>query len=362
MIRILHAADLHLDSPFNALSEEKAALRRREQRELLRSLARIRAEQNASLVLLSGDLFDSDSTWAETEELLRLTLSEMAVPVFIAPGNHYYYAANGRWARMRLPENVHVFTSADFDAVVLEELNVRVWGAAFTDNYSEAKLDTLRIPRQDGFTELVCVHGEVGNPGSRYDPIDERDIAASGADYIALGHVHACSGLKKAGKTYYAWPGCPEGRGFDECGEKGVLIVDVSPGKATAKFIPTAARRYECLSVPADELDGFRLPDGAAENIYQITITGETDREPDLAALRRRLEPRVFALRLRDETRLRTDVWARAGEDSLRGVFLRMLRERYDSARTDAEREQITRAARWGLAALDGREEAEPLW
>lgn len=362
MIRILHAADLHLDSPFNALSEEKAALRRREQRELLRSLARIRAEQNASLVLLSGDLFDSDSTWAETEELLRLTLSEMAVPVFIAPGNHDYYAANGRWARMRLPENVHVFTSADFDAVVLEELNVRVWGAAFTDNYSEAKLDTLRIPRQDGFTELVCVHGEVGNPGSRYDPIDERDIAASGADYIALGHVHACSGLKKAGKTYYAWPGCPEGRGFDECGEKGVLIVDVSPGKAKVKFIPTAARRYECLSVPADELDGFRLPDGAAENIYQITITGETDREPDLAALRRRLEPRVFALRLRDETRLRTDVWARAGEDSLRGVFLRMLRERYDSARTDAEREQITRAARWGLAALDGREEAEPLW
>ena len=224
MIRILHAADLHLDSPFNALSEEKAALRRREQRELLRSLARIRAEQNASLVLLSGDLFDSDSTWAETEELLRLTLSEMAVPVFIAPGNHDYYAANGRWARMRLPENVHVFTSADFDAVVLEELNVRVWGAAFTDNYSDAKLDTLRIPRQDGFTELVCVHGEVGNPGSRYDPIDERDIAASGADYIALGHVHACSGLKKAGKTYYAWPGCPEGRGFDECGEKGCLL------------------------------------------------------------------------------------------------------------------------------------------
>ena len=123
MIRILHAADLHLDSPFNALSEEKAALRRREQRELLRSLARIRAEQNASLVLLSGDLFDSDSTWAETEELLRLTLSEMAVPVFIAPGNHDYYAANGRWARMRLPENVPVFTSADFDAVVLEELS-----------------------------------------------------------------------------------------------------------------------------------------------------------------------------------------------------------------------------------------------
>ena len=362
MIRILHAADLHLDSPFDALSEEKAALRRREQRELLRSLAGIRAEQKADLVLLSGDLFDSDAAWAETEEMLRLTLSEMGVPVFIAPGNHDYFSSAGRWARLRLPDNVHVFTAPDFDCVVLEELNVRVWGAAFTDNTAEGRLDELRIPRQDGFTELVCIHGEVGVPGSRYYPITEREIAATRADYIALGHNHTCSGLRKAGSTYYAWPGCPEGRGFDECGEKGVLIVDVAPGKAKARFIPTAARRYEKLSVPADGLEAFRLPEGAEENIYEITVTGETDREPDLSALRRRLEPRVFALRLRDETRLRTDVWARAGEDSLRGVFLRMLRDRYDSARTDAEREQITRAARWGLAALDGREEAEPLW
>ena len=104
------------------------------------------------------------------------------------------------------------------------------------------------------------------------------------------------------------------------------------------------------------------MPERPGGRAGRLQAPGETDREPDLAALRRRLEPRVFALRLRDETRLRTDVWARAGEDSLRGVFLRMLRERYDSARTDAEREQITRAARWGLAALDGREEAEPLW
>ena len=362
MIRLLHAADLHLDSPFDALGEEKAALRRREQRGLLRSLAAIRAEQGAQLVLLSGDLFDSDSSWPETEELLRLALSEMDVPVFIAPGNHDYYGAAGRWSRLSLPENVHVFTSPDFDAVVLEELGVRVWGAAFTDNYSRALLGELRIPRQDGFTELVCVHGEVGAAASRYNPIDERDLAASGADYVALGHAHSFSGLRRAGNTCYAWPGCPEGRGFDECGEKGVIIADVAPGKAGLRFVPAAARRYERISVPASELEGFRLPEGAERNVYEITVTGETETEPDLAALRRALEPRVFALRLRDATRLRRDVWERAGEDSLRGVFLRMLREKYDSARTGAERERITAAARWGLAALDGREEAEPLW
>ena len=360
MIRILHAADLHLDSPFESLPEEKAALRRSEQRALLRSLAQLRAETEAELVLLSGDLFDSDSTWAETEELLRLTLSEMAVPVFIAPGNHDYYAANGRWARMRLPENVHVFTSADFDAVVLEELNVRVWGAAFTDNYSEAKLDTLRIPRQDGFTELVCVHGEVGNPGSRYDPIDERDIAASGADYIALGHVHACSGLKKAGKTYYAWPGCPEGRGFDECGEKGILQIDIDGETVKAGFIPTAARRYEKLRVEpgADALAAIRaaLPKDTADDVYKIILTGESFAAPDLAYLRQALERDFFALTFSDETVPPRDLWRRAGEDSLAGRFLRRMQRRIEAAQTEEEKKLLLRAVRCGIAALEGWE------
>ena len=203
MIRVLHAADLHLDSPFDALSEEKAVLRRAEQRELLRSLAGLRAEQGAQLVLLSGDLFDSDAVWAETGEFLRLTLAEMAVPVFIAPGNHDYYRAGGRWERLNLPDNVRVFTSPDFDCEVLNDMGVRVWGAAFTDNYYEGKLAELRIPRQDGFTELVCLHGEVGAAASRYNPMTEAEIAATNADYLALGHNHGFSGLRRAGNTYY---------------------------------------------------------------------------------------------------------------------------------------------------------------
>ena len=362
MIRLLHTADLHLDSPFDALSEEKAALRRREQRELLRSLARICAEQRVDIALLAGDLFDSDAAWAETEELLRLTLSEMAVPVFISPGNHDYYRAGGRWARMALPGNVHVFSSPDFEAVTLDALGARVWGAAFTDNYREGSLAELRIPRQSEFTDIVCLHGEVGAHGSRYNPMTEREIAATGADYVALGHNHSFSGLRKAGGSYYAWPGCPEGRGFDECGEKGVIIADVGQGEARIKFLPTSARRYERLEVPAEAAGSFALPAGSERNIYELTVTGETEREPDLAALYRRLERSCFALRVKDATRIRRDVWERAGEDSLRGEFLRMLRAKYDSARTGDEREQITRAARWGLAALDGREEAEPLW
>ena len=59
---------------------------------------------------------------------------------------------------------------------------------------------------------------------------------------------------------------------------------------------------------------------------------------------------------MRDETRIGADVWARAEEDSLRGMFLRTLREKYDAAQDDAERAQIDLAVRFGLAALDGRD------
>lgn len=361
MIRILHAADLHLDSPFEGLPEEKAALRRAEQRELLRELAQLRAESGAQLVLLPGDIFDSSGGWAGTEDQLRLALAEMEAPVFISPGNHDSYIPGGRWDRLRPPANVHVFTSSRPEAVVLPELGARVWGAAFSDSTSGPLLRGLRAEKTPGLLDLLCLHADVGVPNSRYCPVSESELAGSGMDYAALGHVHKFSGLQRAGDCFWAYPGCPEGRGFDESGEKGAVIADVEPGRVNLRFVPLGTRRYEVLELDASELERFSLPEGAERNIYKITVTGETETPPDLAALRRRLEPGCFGLRLRDATRLRRDVWQRAEEDSLRGVFLRLLRERWEAAGDEAGREAVTRAARWGLAALDGGEEAEDI-
>ncbi len=361
MIRLLHAADLHLDSPFEGLSSEKAELRRSEQRELLRSLAQLRAESGAQLVLLPGDLFDSSAAWAGTEELLRLALAEMEVPVFISPGNHDFYTPGGRWDRLRLPENVHVFSSPRLSAVELPGLGLRVWGAAFTDTVSGPLLRGFRAEKREGVLDLLCLHGDLGVPNSRYCPISEAELAESGMDYAALGHVHSFSGLRRAGDCFWAWPGCPEGRGFDETGEKGAIVADVEPGNVDLRFVPLCSRRYESLELDVSGLDSFSLPADAERNIYRITLTGETDAPPDLAALRRRLEGSCFGLRLRDATRARRDVWARAEEDSLRGVFLRLLRDKYEAAPDEAGREAVTRALRWGLAALDGGEEAEAI-
>ena len=122
-----------------------------------------------------------------------------------------------------------------------------------------------------------------------------------------------------------------------------------------------ASRRYEILPVEVTGCDPLLavhtvLPENTARDVYRIVLTGEVDTPPDLSRLRRNLDDCFFSLQLRDETRLRQDVWERAEEDSLRGIFLRRLREKYDSAQAE-ERELIEQAARWGLAALDNMEE-----
>ena len=99
------------------------------------------------------------------------------------------------------------------------------------------------------------------------------------------------------------------------------------------------------------------LPDSTARDIYRVVFTGETDeRGIDLKSLEERFAPDFFRLELRDETRVGEDVWARAQEDSLRGLFLRELRAKLDAAQTEEERAKIQLAARFGLAALDGRD------
>ena len=140
----------------------------------------------------------------------------------------------------------------------------------------------------------------------------------------------------------------------------------VGRGQADAQFIPLGGRRYEKLTVDVTERDvraavRSELPPGAAQHIFRITLTGTCERAPNLAQLRAALEGHVFAMQLRDETRLKRDIWAMAGEDTLRGIFLKSLREEYDAADSDAARELVTMAARWGLAALDRDEEVFPL-
>ncbi|MCC8047766.1 MAG: DNA repair exonuclease [Oscillospiraceae bacterium] len=360
MIRLVHAADLHLDSPFELLGE-RAEQRRAEQRETLERIAELCRTRCADILLLAGDLFDSGAAYAETLRSLAAALGGLEIPVLISPGNHDFCAPASPYMRAKWSQNVTVFTRPAMECVALGALGVRVWGAGYADISCPPLLRGFSVPKEQGIIDIGLLHAQVGMPVSPYCPVSEDDIAASGLDYLALGHVHTYSGLRRAGGTFYAWPGCPEGRGFDECGDKGVIYAELDAGECRAEQVTVCRRRYEKICVPCGDGWESSLPEGTQEDIYRIILTGERAEAPNLQALREMLEPRFFALELIDATVPARDVWDGAEQDSLRGLFLRKMRARLDAAADDAERESIVRAVRWGLAALDNGEAVERL-
>ena len=197
MLRFLHAS-------------EQAALRRKELRDLPGLLCDLAREQDCSLILLSGDLFDTVGGYPETTEALLRAFSGSRAHILIAPGNHDFFTAASPYARMNWPENVHIFRSETPECIHIPEQNACVWGAAFRSESSPPLLEGFHAP-QTGEYQLMVLHGDPENPASPYNPISAPQIASSGLDYLALGHIHSRSGLLHAGNTAYAWPAVPWG-------------------------------------------------------------------------------------------------------------------------------------------------------
>ncbi|MBQ9349382.1 MAG: DNA repair exonuclease, partial [Oscillibacter sp.] len=133
-------------------------------------------------------------------------------------------------------------------------------------------------------------------------------------------------------------------------------------GTVSLSFVPFSRRRCQILTVDVTDRDPLDAASEALEpytpdDLIRILFTGETgEAGVDLHSLREALTGRCYVLELRDFTRIREDLWARSGEDSLRGLFLRELRGKLDAAEDETSRRRITLAARFGLAALDRRD------
>ena len=359
-MRILHAADLHLDSAFAGLAEEKAALLRQESRDILRRMVDWANDHAVDVMLLSGDLFDSDRMYSQTARTLAQALARFRGRIFLSPGNHDFYAPGSGYDAVDWPGNVHIFTSRRPQTVLLRSLNASVTGAAFTSAEEWEPFDGASFSGGDAPIRLGVLHGEVTRGESKYRAIPPAEIEKTNLTYLALGHVHRCAGVQRAGNTAYAYPGCLPGRGFDETGDKGFLYGEITPEKVELEFIPFAPRRYQSVTAditdrdPADAVRQALDPD-CGQDICRVLLTGSRRENFSLSALTSELSGLCAALELTDETYPEEDVWARCGEDSLRGLFLQNLRARYDGADED-EKRQLLQAARFGLAALDNRD------
>ena len=358
MIRILHAADLHLDSPFAAMRPDQAAVRREEQRQVLRRLVQACSSLNCQILLLAGDLFDSDRVYLQTAELLRRELASCKAPVFIAPGNHDYYGPSSPYAAEDWPDNVHIFRSRKVEAVRPEGLELTVYGAAFTGPHMPPDLAGFRA---GAGPSVMVVHGEYTDGPSLYGPVSEAFAAQSALSYLALGHVHG-GFVRKAGTVTIGNPGCAMGRGFDETGEKGALCVELSEEGCRVRPVSLGARQYRIYSVDVTDREPVQavlaaLPEQAKEEICRLVLTG-TCFGVDRTALRTALEGRVYDLEITDRTLPPLELWAELGEDSLKGAFLRRLRDIYDAAEESGKADAAL-AAKLTLSLMDGREVTE---
>ena len=187
MLTFLHAADLHLDAPFHALPPDRAAERRREQRQLLTRLAQVAQQAQVDLVFLCGDLFDSQRVRPETLQALHQVLEEMEAPVFLAPGNHDPYTDASPYGKFPWPSHVHLFTTPTPERVALPQLGAVVYGSAFTAPHRMEGPLTGFHAQEEGAAAFGCFHGDLSSPHSRYGPITPGEIAASGAELPGPG-------------------------------------------------------------------------------------------------------------------------------------------------------------------------------
>lgn len=366
-IKILHCADLHAGFDFAFLSR-RAASRRAELLLTLQAIVSICREERVDLLLIAGDLFDTVRVPEETQRTVAELLAEIPeVTTAIAPGNHDPLTPDSPYLRSELwPSSVRILKDPQ-ESYTFPDMPVRLWGAGFTGPYCRQPLLPVAAGAEDGRIQLCVQHGEVVSNGqsSLYNPISCARIADSGMDYIALGHIHKRSEVQRAGRTWYAYSGSPDGHGFDEQGAKGVYIGTVGRETCDLHFRETGRRRFEELSVDVSgansSLAAAHLVGGAlrtafgeayGEHLYKVILTGAVEETARLNAetIRGILQDEVYFLKLRDKT-----TFVQAGEpspDTLRGRFVRLMRERIENATGEEERRAAQEALHLGLKAL----------
>ena len=353
MIKILHSADWHLDSPLQGFAPEQRDFLRRTLLSVPGKIASICKAEKCDLVLLAGDLFDGAYT-KESFYAVKNALEEMAVPVFITPGNHDFCNSSSPYLTELWPENVHIFTRPVMESVVLPELSCRIYGAGFTAMDCHSLLEGFFAQGQEQ-NHIGILHADPTSTDSTYSPITKRQIADSALNYLALGHIHKGDQLT-AGETLCLWPGCPMGRGYDEEGEKGIVIATVDDTVST-RFVSLNTPRFwdlEC-NVDTDPLTALEqmLPALGNDDFYRITLTGSCEK-PDIAALSAALS-RFPNLVLRDNTLPPLDIWSAVGEDSLEGMYFKILQDQLEDA-DETRRKHILLAAQITRQILDGQE------
>ncbi len=344
-VKIVHCADIHIG--FNGTDKRYAGRRRGEVIQTFFKAVDFVKENAADLFLIAGDLFDNHKIGQETVNQVLDSLSGFSGRTFIIAGNHDYYGENTFWTKAEIPSNVTVLSGDE--AILCEELGVRVFGSSFTGAYKNDF--SFGEVKQDNYINIALLHGEMARE-SAYCPITEEDIKNSGMDYVALGHIHKRSEVLKAGSTHYAYCGCLEGQGFDETGEKGIYFGTVEKGNVSMKFIPLCQRQFVEERIDISEITqksevapfilrkiNEKYGDIGDNWLYKIVLTGETTLSISTGEVVTALENKLYFVKVKDKTVAPIgDLETIAQENSIKGIFAeKMLKRMKEGNKENAE-------------------------
>lgn len=370
-IKIVHSADFHFDTPFKEVSESQSKINKEELKEVFKNIIDFCNENDVDILLMAGDIFDNYTVNRETLLFIEDSLKSISnVRVFISPGNHDPYSNSSFYKLVNWPDNVYIF-KGKLEKVYLKELGVSVYGAAFNSKYErESLISEINEMSNHEEINLMVIHGEIANAkdGNEYNPITLSDIENSNMDYIALGHRHSYSGINNIGSTYYAYSGCPQGRGFDETGDKGIIYGDVYKGGTELSFVKTSKRNYEEVIVNVTGCNTYEEirtkiistinEDLRKINYYKIILKGEINSSfiIDEDILKSRIKDDFYFCKVKDKTSCKYDFEELSRGYSIKSIFIKKMIKKLDEAETEEEKEVILSAIKYGIRALSNEE------
>ncbi len=368
-IRILHTADLHFDTPFSGMSPKEALKSKEELKQVFEKIIQTSLEKEIDILLIAGDIFDNLSVNKTTLYFIKNCLEKInTVKVFVSPGNHDPFNEKSFYNIVEWPVNVHIF-KGKMEKVILEDLKTIVWGAGF--NTSHVNKSMLKeVKRVDGYNNIMVIHGEISaiKDGNDYNPITEGDIAESNMDYIALGHRHKFSEVRKIQNTYYSYSGCPQGRGFDELEDKGIVFLELKDGFIESEFIRTSIRNYYEKEINIEGCFGYSevrsriineiSKDDRKNNFYKIILSGQVSEEFVIneEVLQDLLKEEFYFVKVIDKSEIKLDLNELIKGYSLKSMFAKKIYDKLQSAETEEEKELIILALKIGLQSISGEE------
>lgn len=343
-MKIIHTADIHLDSPLSQVKDSVS--RRYELLQALSNMAEYANNNNVAAIIVAGDLFDNEYATDATIAGVAQIVSRSKSAWFILQGNH---GSSAPYFKLKkLAPQINLFGD-DWSYFNLDKVTIcgRELGVDDATHYDNLVLDQTRY-------NIVALHGDVDSDS--YGLIDCKALAKRHANYIALGHRHTFAQYAFNGaKACYC--GALEARGFDEPDKTGFVVIDTDKDKAY--FVEQYVRRIENITLDvtgiasdialSDKLVGA-ISGLSNRNYLNVVFCGALSAGIHLDIVAKNvLEGRFFALRTEDKTTTSYDLKAIKSEVSLRGEFVKL---------ADAiEDEDIKNAViKMGLNALNGED------